>query len=214
MTQNLTVTLDENGQASITADDINNGSADNCGIDVITINKTSFDCNEVGDNTVTMTVTDNNGNTATQTATVTVIEDAAPVIAPLNIIVDLDANGEATISPEDVYTSITDNCSIVSIEVTPLEFDCDDLGDNTVTITATDVNGNTSTAPVNVEVIDIIPPTVGVQGISVDLDENGVASITPQEVLLFSEADLDRDTECDLTSASDKYVMKVYNHTT
>ena len=67
-----TVTL-ANGSATITAADVNNGSNDECGPVTLGISKTSFNCSNIGANTVTLTVTDGTGNTATCSATVTVI---------------------------------------------------------------------------------------------------------------------------------------------
>ncbi|MBT5419509.1 MAG: HYR domain-containing protein, partial [Candidatus Cloacimonetes bacterium] len=48
VTQNITVALDVNGSATIIPQDIDNGSSDNCGIDNLSIDITSFDCNDVG----------------------------------------------------------------------------------------------------------------------------------------------------------------------
>lgn len=45
--QDITVSLDANGIASWTASDINNGSTDNCGIASVSVDKTTFDCNDV-----------------------------------------------------------------------------------------------------------------------------------------------------------------------
>ncbi|MCB9270082.1 MAG: hypothetical protein H6561_10985 [Lewinellaceae bacterium] len=60
--QDLTVQLDVNGTASITAGEVDNGSSDACGIASFSIDNGTFTCSEVGSNTVTLTVTDNNGN--------------------------------------------------------------------------------------------------------------------------------------------------------
>ncbi|MFH6960936.1 hypothetical protein ACHRV1_26420, partial [Flavobacterium aquidurense] len=72
ITQNITVQLDALGKATITATEIDNGSTDNCAIATITLDKTDFDCSNIGTNTVTLTVTDVNGNSDSKTATVTV----------------------------------------------------------------------------------------------------------------------------------------------
>lgn len=45
--QDITVSLDASGLATWTAADINNGSTDNCGIQSIAIDNSSFDCNDV-----------------------------------------------------------------------------------------------------------------------------------------------------------------------
>jgi plastocyanin len=70
--KNVTVTL-ANGAVSITAADVNNNSTDNCGILSVTASPLSFNCGNIGNNPVTLTVTDIHGNVQTCTATVTVV---------------------------------------------------------------------------------------------------------------------------------------------
>jgi len=207
-TQDITVALDENGAYTITASDIDAGSFDNCTFD-LTIDNNAFDCTTLGANTVNLTATDASGNITTVAATVTVIDNAAPTIVANNIEVFLDENGNTSIVVADVDGGTYDNCAVASVTIDIDSFDCTNLGENIVTLTATDVNGNVSSGPAVVTVIDNIAPTVGVQSISVDLDENGFASIIPEDVLLYSEADVLRDTECDLRSSTLKYVMKL-----
>jgi gliding motility-associated-like protein len=77
ITRPITVLLNANGQASITAAQINNGSTDNCGVNSVTVSPSTFTCANLGPNTVTLTVTDVNGNTATGTAIVTVSVDVS-----------------------------------------------------------------------------------------------------------------------------------------
>ncbi|TRX33533.1 T9SS type A sorting domain-containing protein, partial [Flavobacterium sp. ZT3R18] len=72
LTQDITVGLDPNGNVSITADQINHGSSDACGIASVIVSPTNFDCTNVGPNTVILTVTDVHGNVSTATAIVTV----------------------------------------------------------------------------------------------------------------------------------------------
>jgi hypothetical protein len=68
----ITVTL-VNGGASITVADVNDNSTDNCGIQSVTISKSTFNCSNLGANSVTLTVTDIHGNVSTCTAIVTVV---------------------------------------------------------------------------------------------------------------------------------------------
>lgn len=77
--QDINVQLDPTGDATITAADIDNGSADNCGTINLSLDITLFDCTNLGNNTVVLTVTDGVGNTATCSANVTVLDDANPV---------------------------------------------------------------------------------------------------------------------------------------
>jgi sugar lactone lactonase YvrE len=72
--QNVMVTLDPNtGMGSISVNDIDNGSSDNCGIDTLYLNKYMFTCADLGDNPVALTVVDVNGNVSTCTANVEVV---------------------------------------------------------------------------------------------------------------------------------------------
>ena len=72
--QDITIQLDGNCFASITPEDIDNGSSDICGdIANLELDITEFTCiDDVGDNTVTLTVTDECGNEDECQAIVTV----------------------------------------------------------------------------------------------------------------------------------------------
>jgi hypothetical protein len=72
LTKNITVQLTAGGNVTITAAQVNNGSFDACGIQILSLNKNTFLCSDIGANTVTLTATDANGNTASANATVTV----------------------------------------------------------------------------------------------------------------------------------------------
>ncbi|MEI7595781.1 MAG: LamG-like jellyroll fold domain-containing protein [Bacteroidota bacterium] len=70
--KDIAIDLDATGNVTITADDINNASTDNCSILSIEASKTAFDCSNLGENAVTLTVTDESGNVSTADAIVTV----------------------------------------------------------------------------------------------------------------------------------------------
>jgi gliding motility-associated-like protein len=159
-TQNTTVYLDAAGQASIVVTDIDNGSTDNCSVQNMVLDITSFDCSNVGPNTVILTVTDVNGNANTATAQVTVIDNIAPIMATQDITVYLDATGMAVITDTDIDNGSTDNCAIQSYSVDISSFNCNDLGTNTVILAATDVNGNVNSASAIVTVLDTITPVI------------------------------------------------------
>jgi L-asparaginase II len=183
VTQDVTIYLDADGNASTTASAVNDGSTDNCGIASLSLSKTDFTCDDVGENTVTLTVTDVNGNTATGTAVVTVLDNLPPTVNTQDITVYLDENGIAGIEPDEIDNASTDNCAIAAYALDIDSFDCDDVGTPvTVTLTVTDVNGNTATGTAVVTVLDNLPPTVNTQDITVYLDENGIAGIEPDEI--------------------------------
>jgi len=89
--QNITIVLNENGVVSITDDQIDGGSTDNVGIETITANKTFYSCEDVGVNSVTLTVTDAAGNSDTCNAFVIVVDDIDPEIScPTSFTVNID----------------------------------------------------------------------------------------------------------------------------
>ncbi|QNM86812.1 VCBS repeat-containing protein [Polaribacter pectinis] len=200
VSQDVTVQLDENGNASITPEMINNGSSDNCTF-TTSLDVLDFTCTNVGENLVTLTVRDASGNTTTSSSTVTVIDSVPAEVITQNINVYLDENGNTSIVVEDINNGSNDACGIETLTLDVTNFSCDTLGENTVTLTATDVNGNISSNTAIVTVIDNIAPTVGTQNISVELDANGNATITPQDVLITSESDIETGEECDVTDA-------------
>ncbi|MFD2541098.1 T9SS type A sorting domain-containing protein [Lacinutrix gracilariae] len=180
--QDITIQLDANGEASITPSQIENGSTDNCAIASSSLDNTSFTCEDLGTNTVTLSVTDSSNNTETATAIVTVEDLISPTVITQNITVQLDANGNATISESQIENGSTDNCAIASSSLDITSFTCEDLGTNTVTLSVTDTSNNTGTATAIVTVEDLISPTAITQNITVQLDTNGNATITPNMV--------------------------------
>jgi uncharacterized UPF0146 family protein len=187
LTQNITVQLDANGAATITPQQIDNGSSDNCGPVTLSLDagQGNFTCANVGQtNTVTLAVTDANGNTATGTANVTVQDVTPPTVVTQNITVQLDATGNASIVAADIDNGSNDVCGIASMTLDAGQgnFTCANVGQtNTVTLAVTDVNGNTATGTANVTVVDVTAPTVVTQNVTVQLDATGVASVTGQQ---------------------------------
>ena len=180
--QDVTVQLDATGNASVASAQINNGSSDACGIASIALNDSTFNCSDVGPNTVILTVTDVNGNISTCTATVTVQDTIAPVASCQDITVQLDATGNASIIVSQIDNGSSDACGIASTTIDVSSFDCSDVGPNTVTLTVTDVNGNVSTCTSTVTVQDSIAPLALCQDITVQLDATGNAVITPAQI--------------------------------
>ena len=180
--QNITVQLDASGNVLIAASEINNGSNDACGIANVEISQTSFSCTDVGSNTVVLTVTDNNGNASTCSALVLIEDNIDPIAFCDNFLVELDANGSATITGNDLDDGSSDNCGISSLTLSQSTFGCADVGIVNVVFTATDFNGNQSTCSAIVIVEDNIDPTAVCQDITVQLDDFDNATITGNDI--------------------------------
>src|SRR5690606_11589911 len=113
----------------------------------------------IGVTTITFTATDSNGNTSSCDFTITVVDNQAPLAVCQDITIELDANGLATINPEDLDGGSTDNCAgPLSFSASQTVFDCSNLGENTITLTVTDAEGNSSTCTAIVTVEDNIAP--------------------------------------------------------
>ncbi|MCF8275087.1 MAG: choice-of-anchor L domain-containing protein [Flavobacteriales bacterium] len=180
--QNITIQLDASGNASIVASDVDGGSSDNCGVPTLAADPTTFNCSSLGANNVTLTATDANGNSASCVAIVTVQDNIDPAAVCQDIVVQLDASGSISIVAADVDAGSTDNCAVTDLTVTPNTFDCSNLGTATVTLTAMDATGNSSTCSANVTVEDNVPPTAICQDINVQLDASGNATIVPSQI--------------------------------
>jgi hypothetical protein len=87
--------------------------------------------------------------------------------------VSLPASGTATITASDIYTgTLTDNCGIATMTVTPNTFNCGSLGANTVTLTLTDASGNTTVGTTTVTVsVPAITSTTWNGGTSTDWND-------------------------------------------
>ncbi len=181
-TKNITVQLNASGNVSITAADLDGGSTVVCGTPILTLSAASFTCANIGNNTVTLTVTDANGNSASKTATVTIENKIAPLVLTKNLTIQLDASGNASITANQIDNRSSQACGIASITVSPNTFSCNNVGANIVTLTVTDVNGNTATAKATVTVQDGILPTVKTKDITVELDDAGNASVTANQI--------------------------------
>jgi len=180
--QDLTVILDDTGNATITADQLNFGSNDNCGVESLAIDVDTFDCSNVGANQVTLTVTDIHGNTATCVSTVTVLDNTAPIAVCQDITLELGDDGTVTIDPLAIDGGSSDACGIASYELDIDTLDCSNLGTTTVTLTVTDTNGNQSSCAATVTLEDNSAPVLVCSDVTVELNQDGVALITPSLV--------------------------------
>ncbi|MBL0018709.1 MAG: HYR domain-containing protein, partial [Bacteroidetes bacterium] len=182
--QPVTVQLNSAGNGSTTASAVNNGSSDACGIATTTLNNSSFTCaNVAGPNTVVLTVTDVNGNSSTCSAAVTVQDNIAPIALCQPVTVQLNSAGNGSTTASAVNNGSTDACGIATTTLNNSSFTCANVaGPNTVILTVTDVNGNSSTCSAAVTVQDNIAPIALCQPVTVQLNSAGNGSTTASAV--------------------------------
>ncbi|MCI5125441.1 MAG: hypothetical protein D3925_13445 [Candidatus Electrothrix sp. AR5] len=130
-------------------------ATDNCAGSVTGTTGDPLSYSNQGTNSITWTFNDGNGNTSNQTQQVVVQDTVVPTVITKDIIIQLDSEGNASITPDAVDNGSTDNCCLGSKGISKSNFTCSDVGENTVTLTVTDCNGNSSSAPATVTVADI-----------------------------------------------------------
>ena len=149
-TQNIVVSLDQDGAVTIMPEMIDNGSSDECSDVTLSIDINTFSCTDIGENTVVLTVIDEAGNTATCDAFVTIEDKLAPICNTQDITVELSSDGEVNISAIDIDAESSDNCSF-ELSIDQETFTCSDLGEQFVTLTVSDgTNEASCTAVVTV----------------------------------------------------------------
>ncbi|MBZ9730496.1 HYR domain-containing protein [Salegentibacter sp. JZCK2] len=177
-------TLD-NGVVTITAEQIDDGSTDNCEIENIELSQYTFE--EAGDFPITLTVTDTNGNIDTCETTIRILEgeEETPPEANCNSFeVTLDDNGEASITAAQVYDGNED----LELEIDKESFTCSDIGENEVELTVIDAQtGLSDTCTAIITVTDDQDPLVSCVADGKEFQlENGSVTIAISDIELSS----------------------------
>ncbi len=181
--QDITVELNALGLVSIAPIDVNLNSSDNCAY-VLSLDESDFDCEDVNEiEIVTLTATDPSNNSHSCTAEVTVEDNLPPTVLCANATVQLDNNGEVTITHATIFTGSSDNCGFVGLyPLTKEKFTCADIGPNTVTLNVFDGNGNDGTCSATLTVEDTENPTVACEILSLPLNANGELTVDPVDL--------------------------------
>jgi hypothetical protein len=108
----------------------------------------------VGTFSVIFTATDPCNNTSQDTVVFVIKDNSTPtVVCETSIDISLGTSGTATIDTSFLNISTSDNCGIATMSLSKYTFTCANLGQNSVTLTAVDINGNTNTCVSNVNVL-------------------------------------------------------------
>lgn len=187
--QNLTVSLDNMGEATLSVSLLDSSSTGCGNLDFTVDGQTSLQlsCEDIGSSTVILTVTDERGIIATCSATVTVQDIIQPTFTcPSDQDVNLDATCQITIPNLIEGLMGTDNCGIVTFTQNPAAGSLVSSSHNattTLTVTVNDGNGNTSDCTVTLTAKDFIVPTMSCpDNISINTDPgqcNAVVMYTP-----------------------------------
>ncbi|PHN05388.1 hypothetical protein CRP01_17910 [Flavilitoribacter nigricans DSM 23189 = NBRC 102662] len=135
--------------------------------------------------TRTWTIEDNCGNVTACVQVFDFIDTTPPNLGcktntpPLT----LSLEGSASITPETIVSTVSDNCGNVDLSISKALFNCSDVGNNTVVLTAVDECGNTSNCSATIRVVSADADGDGVA----DCDDN--CQLTPNP----NQADQDKD---------------------
>ena len=156
VTQAVTLSLDANGYGSITVADVDNNSYYNCSIASRSFSKSTFDCSDLGVNTVYLIITDVNGNIDSTSAVVTVqdVIKLTVVTTPSDI-----ALGYCDASYTYAIPTGDDNCSINVTQTAGLPPGSTfPVGKTVNTFEIIDPSGNTVTTSFTVDIRDRYMP--------------------------------------------------------
>lgn len=158
--QNITVSLDENGEAIISGDDVDGGSSDDSGFISLTVSPNTFDCDDIGTTvTVTLVVTDPAGNTDNCTAQVTIEDTLGPQFSCAADETVAYDTGEAFFTLPDYVAlgevTASDNCTDpISITQDPTPGTELSMGTYTITFESVDDQGNSGSCAFELTVVE------------------------------------------------------------
>lgn len=200
--QDVTIALDFGGKATLDPALLDNGSTDNCqGTLQFASSQVNFECADLGEVPVILTVTDPSGNTDNCSAVVTVIDNLNPVAECVSINAYLGPDGTVTVAATDLDNGSTDNCTasenlVITINgFASITYVCSQKGPNSVTFVVEDENGNTDNCAAIITVIDTIAPKAVCKNMEVMLDGD--------QTITLNAADFDNGSsdQCDSPSS-------------
>lgn len=159
LTKNISLVLGESGTAEITPADIDNGTLDNCTSEdelTYSLDITSFGVEDVGENTVTLSVEDANGNIGTATAIVSVSDKELQVLT-LSEVPELTFGGDDFTLTATTDSELSVSFSVISggLEITESSdgsatFSINTAGEATIRLSN---EGNSTYAPLQLDTV-------------------------------------------------------------
>ena len=180
---NDTLYLDATGTATTSAISLDIGTSDACGISSLSLNDSVFVCADTGLNLIQFYAQDVNGNIDSVQLNVWVYDTLSPEAIPFaELDVYLDSTGNVSITALQADSASTDNCLVDSTSISQSQFDCGDVGANSIAFTALDESGNVDVTNMVINVFDTIAPVVNTNDITVYLDSTGNITITTVQI--------------------------------
>ena len=168
--------ISPSGTASVSPAQVNNGSSDDCGIQIWNVNPSSFDCSSPQSPStipVTLTVTDGGGNSSSCTTSVIISNTAPPVITiPVDITVECNVFDQTDPSTSGGSATASSSCGgVPTITYTDVNTVYMADGCRTITRTWTAVSGGSTSLDQIITVEDNIAPVIAnVPNVTVECD--------------------------------------------
>ena len=210
-----TISLDSSGLAILAAADVDGGSTDNYTAPenlVITLSKTTFNCSNIGNNTVTMTVKDAAGNTSSCQATIIIADTTAPTLTATSGTVNASLTTDSglcgyLIKGSELDPIAADNCSNITLNYSvsgattlsgsnTLSGQTLSVGTNTIRWTATDGTNTSTHLEFTITVGDSQSPSITTVGNQYKDNTPGVCGY----VVSGSEFDASYSDNCSVSS--------------
>ncbi len=150
-------------------------------------NETATTLNSLGPDTYTVSVTDAHGCKGNGSVEVVNGDDEAPNLLTKDFSLQLGPSGVVVLTPTLVRiladNGCTDNCGIdnSTFALSTMTFNCTHLGEHSYTFSVSDVSGNTATSEIMIDVIDPFKPTAVANDLELQLDADGLATLSPMD---------------------------------
>jgi hypothetical protein len=157
--QNATVSLDANGVAAITPAMVDGGSYGPCAATSnFSVSPSTFNCSQLGVQSVVLSVSYSSGGNSSCTASVTVLDQVSPTPTCQPVTVTLGSGGSATLNASAMLQSVADNCGATTQIASQTMFSCADTVGTPVLVTVSDASGNVGTCT---SIVTAIPTPLG-----------------------------------------------------
>jgi hypothetical protein len=179
--KDATIYLDAKGIAILTPDKVNDGTTDNCSPPQLFLSKTDFNCLNIAPQTAWLIAVDAAGNRDSCEAGVLVKDTIPPQLNCKNTTIFINNIGKTTLNAADVVETAADNCTF-NTTLDQTAFDCTQVGQNTVKVTATDASSNTTQCSPTVFIRDTIKPVIACKNTTVYVNNTGNAVLNIDSV--------------------------------
>jgi len=117
-----------------------------------------------------------------------------PTVNVNNITTYLNNTGSATVTKSEIDNSSFDNCAVDTMYLNKYNFNCSDIGIDTVILSVIDINGNATSKKALVTVLDTISPIITVQNTTISKDTSSNAYLKQSMIVLTNSDNCSVDT--------------------